>query len=199
MIEAGIIRLQQKEKRTKKKPRLIVVVSDIQKGEIIQLSQHELPRAFRIAHAAAGSGLVCHDDRRAVLLHDSDDLDPAVAFFLRRAGGRAGSDLSAHHVFRVDHRAVKDFDGLGVVVPRAAEEVHADAVAFLGHGLPLLGRRGVVAACRVVAAADGDDAAVGTGSAAGRGEYAREDAREARFERWQAGADDADVDFEVAP
>jgi hypothetical protein len=89
--------------------------------------------------------------------------------------------LGPHHVLAVDHRAVEDFYGLGVaaaVVCGAAEEVHADAVALLQHRLSLFARRNHVAAGLVVAA-DGDDAAVGTCPAAGRGEDSREDSCEA--------------------
>jgi len=154
------------------------------------LLDYKLPRAFGIL--AAVSGIVPHD-WCAVLLHDGDDLDSVA--FLFRPGRRPRSDLGADHVFVVDHRAVVDIAGL-VVVGIAAEEVHADAVALLHHRLPLIARR-AKAARR--AAADGDDASVGTRPSAGSGEDTRENSSKARFEGRQAGAYDADVDFEVAP
>lgn len=89
--------------------------------------------------------------------------------------------MRAHHVLGVDHCTIEDFDGLGAaisVVGVAAEEVHTDAVALLHHRLPLLARRHDIAA-RFAVAADGHDAAIGTGSPARRGEYPREDPREA--------------------
>lgn len=135
-------------------------------------SVYKLPHAFRPVSRPISR------HRLAVLLHDSDDLD-FIAFFLRPGRGPR-SDVRPHHILLVDHRAIEDFDGLGVaaVVGVAAEEVHANAVALLHHRLALLARRDGIAA-RLVVASDRHDAAVGTGSAAGRGEDARENPREA--------------------
>jgi hypothetical protein len=191
--KAGIIINSNKIKKKKRRQTAMPDRSPQEKGGKSYIS-NELPHAFRPVSRPVSR------DRCAVLLHNSHHLD-AIFAFLFRPGRRPRSDLGPYHVLGIDHCAVKDFHGLGVavaVVRGAAEEVHANAVALLHHRLPLLARCDHVAA-RLVVASDSHDAAVGARAPAGRGENARENPREAGFEGREAGADDADLDFQVAP
>jgi hypothetical protein len=142
------------------------------KRKVVVQSVYKLPHAFRSVSRPVPR------DGRAVLLHDSDDLD--LVAVLLRPGRRPRSDMRPHHILVVDHGAIEDFDGLVVAafVGMAAEEVHADAVALLHHRLALLARRDGIPA-RLVVASNRQNAAAGTGAAAGRGEDAGEYPREA--------------------
>jgi hypothetical protein len=189
--EAGIIGFEQKRKSWRQTDRQSCPIADRKKKNEIISQSDEVPYALRPVSRPVSR------DRCAVLLHNSDHLDASLAFFFR-PGRRPRSDLGPHHIVVVDDSAVEDFGLVAAIVGVAAEEVHADAVALLHHRPPLLARRDVITA-RLVLASNSHNPAVGTCSAAGRGEDSRENPRETRFEGWEAGADDADLDFEVAP